>query len=287
MKIKNVRRIALILSILLHLLLILLLQEADRLDSLFSKEPEPQETFDNRLVFELVETPDDALIDEPDNETDLVSDTKARVRDMSEDVTDQTDLPFSEGDIVLKEFQQPEIIPAPESGTSSESSEEDNKEIEENSSNIVESNPNTLSEDSDNDADKSNSSPQKKTPRKLNFENLISGASEQGGISFNTYDWNFAPYLLAMKKRIESNWNPPFAFTHMGAISGVNQYRFKVMPSGTVKDLELLGTNAHYSLDQSSSMAIEGSSPFMPLPLEFPEDYLEVTVTFSYNIMNK
>ena len=89
-----------------------------------------------------------------------------------------------------------------------------------------------------------------------------------------------------MKRRIESNWNPPFAFTHMGAISGTNQYHFRVMPDGRVINLEMLDSNAHYSLDQSSSSAIKSSSPFLPLPISFPEEYLEVTITFSY-IINK
>ena len=55
MKIKNIRRSAILLSILLHLLLILFIQEADRFDMLFSKEPESKEPFEDRLVFELVE----------------------------------------------------------------------------------------------------------------------------------------------------------------------------------------------------------------------------------------
>ena len=38
--------------------------------------------------------------------------------------------------------------------------------------------------------------------KSLSYENLNSNSVDKGGISFNTYNWNFAPYMLAMKKRM-------------------------------------------------------------------------------------
>jgi hypothetical protein len=108
------------------------------------------------------------------------------------------------------------------------------------------------------------------------------GAKRRGALSFNVYNWDFAPYMLAMKREVESHLFPPYAFTHMGAISGTNVVRFIVLRDGRVRDLVVLDSDAHGSLDLTSLRAIEMSLPFMPLPSSFPEEYLEVTAHFAY-----
>ena len=281
MNYSKVRRIAILLSILFHLLLLLLFQQAGKLEFLLAKPSEPEEIPEERLVFELVETPDDAPEDEPSSATDLVSDKNTRARDMMEEDLARSELPFSEGDLDIKEFAQPENPIQPEQPAPPiepiipEKSEQENPGSDES----------TVPDQTEEDQVSEPADQIKEQIRKsLSYENLNSNSVDKGGISFNTYNWNFAPYMLAMKKRIESNWRPPFAFTHMGAISGTNQYRFRVTPDGRVVNLQQLDSNAHYSLDQASSGAISSSSPFMPLPINFPEDYLEVTITFSYII---
>jgi TonB family protein len=285
MKIKKIRRFAYLLSILFHLLLIILFQKAERLDLLFSKNPEPVEPVDNRLVFQLIETPEDSPIEEPAESTDLVSDKSTAARDQEADELSGLDLPFNEGETEFKEFQQPETVPIPEIVQIEEQFSDNEKESEETRETDLQEELLSLNESGKEGSEETILQQQQDNSNKLNFKNLISDAAQQGAISFNTYNWDFAPYMLAMKKTIESNWNPPFAFTHMGAISGVNRFRFTVLPDGRVKNIQMLESNAHYSLDQSSSMAIEGSSPFMPLPQNFPEENLIVTVTFSYNIL--
>ena len=88
--------------------------------------------------------------------------------------------------------------------------------------------------------------------------------------------------MLAMKRKVERHLFPPYAFTHMGAVSGTNIVRFIVMPDGSIKDVRILRSDTHTSLDLTSVRAIELSLPFLPLPSGFPEDYLEVTAHFSY-----
>jgi len=287
MKIKNIRRLAILLSILFHLLLLFLFREAERFDLLSSETLLRKDPQEDRLVFELIETPDNIPEEEPQKESPLVSDKSTIAKDETSEEFANTQNPYSPGDLEFKEYEQPEVIPVLESGQP-ETVQKELKEIEEEESkdeNIPDSDLLSYNQEELSVEKPPSNDPQEEMRKKLSFENLISSAADKGGISFNTYDWDFAPYMLAMKKRIESNWNPPFAYTHMGAISGTNRFRFKVMPDGKVKDLEMLGTDAHYSLDQSSSMAIEGSSPFMPLPISFPEKYLEVSVTFFYNIL--
>jgi len=288
MNIKKIRRLAILLSILFHLLLIFLLQEAERFDLLSSEIPIEKDPQEDRLVFELIETPDNIPEEEPIEESPLVSDKNTRAKDENQEDFTNTQNPYSPGDLEFKEYEQPEVIPEPDPGLpevaqKEQEGSEDQKEPEE--ENISDGDLLSYNKEESSEEKSPSNEPQEEMRKKLSFENLISSAADKGGISFNTYDWEFAPYMLAMKKRIESNWNPPYAFTHLGAISGTNSFRFKVMPDGKVRNLDMLATNAHYSLDQSSSMAIEGSSPFMPLPLNFPEDHLEVTITFSYNIL--
>ncbi|MGH7495653.1 MAG: hypothetical protein ACREOO_25105 [bacterium] len=116
------------------------------------------------------------------------------------------------------------------------------------------------------------------------LDQRTSRAPELGSFSLNTYAWNYAPYLLWLKKRIQSNIYPPPAFTHMGLISGQTRLRFRILRDGTLQGLELLEYNGHMSLMQTSMRAVEVSIPFKKLPEDFPEDYLEITAQFEYSV---
>jgi outer membrane biosynthesis protein TonB len=109
-------------------------------------------------------------------------------------------------------------------------------------------------------------------------------ADRDGGLSFNTYNWDFAPYMLALKERISRNIFPPLAFSKLGMIDGNTLLRFKIYPDGRLADLELLGYSGHRSLMETSRLAVSASAPFPSLPADFPESYLEVTAKFSYFI---
>ncbi len=111
-----------------------------------------------------------------------------------------------------------------------------------------------------------------------------SQAAESGGLSFNTYDWDFAPYMLALKERISRNIFPPLAFAKLGMIDGDTLLRFKIYPDGRLGDLELLNYTGHRSLMDTSRYAVTLSAPFPNLPADFPKSYLEVTAKFSYII---
>jgi hypothetical protein len=110
---------------------------------------------------------------------------------------------------------------------------------------------------------------------------------DSGGLSFNTYNWDFAPYMLELKERISRNIFPPLAFSQLGMIDGDTLLRFKIYPNGELRDLELLAYKGHRSLMETSTSAIKVSAPFRKLPGNFPEPYLEVTAKFSFLIKNK
>jgi outer membrane biosynthesis protein TonB len=105
-----------------------------------------------------------------------------------------------------------------------------------------------------------------------------------GGFSLNTYQWDFAPYMLWLKNHVQRNIFPPAAFTRMGIISGNTVLRFRISRDGVLQGMELAGYEGHKSLMETSVRAIQLSAPFRALPKDFPEDYLEVTAHFEYTI---
>ncbi len=114
------------------------------------------------------------------------------------------------------------------------------------------------------------------------FKHEGSASATIGGISLSTTEWDFAPYLLDLKRRIKQKWIPPIAFTALGAIHGYSWVRFRIYPDGSMESLEVVETEGHDSLHRSSVNAVKGAAPFRPLPQDFPDRYLEITFGFYY-----
>ena len=87
-----------------------------------------------------------------------------------------------------------------------------------------------------------------------------------------------------MKKRLRDHIYPPPAFYQMGMINGEIVVRFKLFQDGSTSDLTLIEYRGHKALTETSLNAVKASSPFKPLPENFPENYLELTWTFIYSI---
>lgn len=261
-------------SIVVHILLLLLMQ----LDKNIFFNQQLPETLpsEDRLVFELIETPD--VKDEiPEVKSDLVSDNNTTASDQIENNLPKNELPFQSGDIALKSFNDN----IPEQKEQKQLTSPQPESISEIMSEIKESKTSFIEDY------QSRQEIQKFTSKKPEYNQELSDALEKGGMKFNTYAWDFAPYMLGLKHKVESHINPPFAFSRLGAIDGNTLVRFKIMQDGTLQDVVILGSDAHYSLDNTSTNAIQFAAPFKPLPNNFPEPYLEVTALFSYLIGNK
>jgi TonB family protein len=76
-------------------------------------------------------------------------------------------------------------------------------------------------------------------------------------------------------------WFAPPAY-FMGLIHGHTILKFTVHRDGTMTNLQILRHVGHESLEQSSFGAIEAVFPFLPLPDNFPDETLEVTVKLIY-----
>ncbi|MGD9141355.1 MAG: energy transducer TonB [bacterium] len=262
---KQKTRTYLLISIAVHILLLFIwvgtesyLERRDLRVQVEGKEEDP-------WVFEIIETPDFLKDEKPERPTNLVSDKSTRAADENPMTTRSLDIPYSPGEFMFKTNEQ-RASEASRAAAAERVPEADLGEVE------------TVDLMGEGDQDRHYQIP----ARSVAFRNLTASLERRGGVSFNTYEWEFAPYMLAMKRRVERNLHPPYAFTHMGMVSGVNILRFTVLRDGTVRDLTILGSDAHFCLDRTSVRAIELSMPFMPLPDDFPEDVLEVTAQFSY-----
>ncbi len=283
-------KITLLVSLILHVLLAfvwMLLMNYH----LFSADTQPVVN-EQPIVFEIeqnkpktvIETPDDAKVKNPPEKADYLSDKNALAR--NSETTDDLSVgdPYAQGDFRVPELPTPQG-PVGEQGEISKKNQEESQQ-----------NPDDPSEDlwADRSIDfkkdyliKSRKTPMsgvtQQTPN-VQYDNQQSRAPDMGGLSFNTYDWDFAPYMLILKRKVQGNIFPPPAFTRLGMISGETLLKFKIFPDGRVQDLQVLKYVGHKTLMETSVRAIEVSGPFPELPDNFPEDHLEVTAKFSYFI---
>ncbi len=230
---------------------------------------------------EVIATPDDARTAKAPRDADFLSDKNALARDQEPAPgLPVTGVPFSRGDLPTHNIPVPPPSPerrerpeperrSPEPGRESEAPD--------------------LSFDPSGQAAPPGGKPAQPPGRPFRFDlpevphrQLEGRAGEAGGLSFNTYDWDFAPYMLALKRRIGGNIFPPLAYSMLGMIDGDTQLRFKIYPDGRLADLELLGYSGHRTLMETSRSAITISAPFPALPADFPKPYLEVTARFTY-----
>lgn len=259
------------------------------------KEPEPQKPR------ELVETPADAALDQAPDQADFISDKNAQARDSYQGQDLPTGEPYNAGETQYRVFsgqpqqyqpateEQKSVSTAIETPAESEHKEKQDPEpLTPDGFRLVEPQPRSQKFDRSLLAQ----APSQRSSAgglfgsdDLNYKNLNTSVDAFGGISLNTYAWEWAPYLLYLKRLINQHIYPPPAFYRMGMISGETDLKFKISKNGQVYDLAVLTFQGHESLMRTSLAAIKSSAPYKPLPEDFPEEYLELTVKFIYTNM--
>ncbi len=233
----------------------------------------------------VIETPDDAQVVENQKQADFLSDKNALARNEEANSDLPINDPFARGDFKFEELptNHGPIGEQVNPNEQSEQPEEKNdNEIDKTTRgdyyvSTSEFNRDYLTNNpTQNNPGVPNASPS------VRYDNQESRAPDMGGLSFNTYDWDFAPYMLELKKKVGRNIFPPPAFTRLGLIAGESTIKFRIYPDGTMKALELIEFDGHKTLMETSYAAIELSAPFNKLPTDFPEPFLEVTAKFSY-----
>jgi outer membrane biosynthesis protein TonB len=243
------------------------------------------------LVFTLAETPESARRETPPEKAEHVSDKNAVAQNPTAPEDLPTETPFATGS-----FADATAAPAPiQAPPRTNSSQPENAmptdashEAATASNSPAAAEPRTTNEPASSFS-REFLTGEKRNPSRLpgseaGRDNRESRAPDLGSFSLNTYEWDFAPYMLWLKERIQRNIYPPPAFTHMGIISGQTRLRFRIDRDGTLHGLELLGFEGHKSLMETSVRAVELSAPFRSLPADFPENHLEVTAQFEYII---
>lgn len=284
------------LSILLHILVLLVWDGANRI-GILATSPLPPSAEKKPIVFELqqpnerprqvVETPADA-ISKPPEKADFLSDKNSRARNPEKPPPLKEGDAFSRGDLETHELPTPQIprgetLKKTDPRKPEKMAKKEQTQLKPDSVKLL--NPNIL-----NPFGKEYREWQEKQKKRGAQNDLTNVPHNQqllrsldmGGLAFNTYNWNFAPYMLELKYRIRRNIFPPSAFTHLGMISGETLLRFRIYPDGRLEGPAILGYRGHKSLMETSKTAVEISAPFPPLPKDFPEQYLEITGKFHY-----
>jgi len=287
-------------SILIHILLFLIWDAANFFNLFDSKKPvvpiiEP-------IVFDLrTEKEPKQVIETPDNKTNkkpkkakLLSDKNSIAKNNVEKKGLKIDNPYSKGDYKSYEIPKPSGNPIPlKKQLNKINKKKESQKQEKREKDLRDYLPKKKIEEL---LDKKMRNV-KKTPqvnqgiykkrRLILHDNVLSKSLDMGGLSFNTYNWEFAPYMLMLKSIIQNNIFPPLAFTKLGLISGVTLIRFRIYPNGELKYIKVLGYKGHKILMETSYNSIKISAPFPKLPKNFPEKYLEVTGKFVYIIRGK
>ncbi|MEJ2629258.1 MAG: hypothetical protein P8078_11960 [bacterium] len=279
---------AFFISIVLHVILLVFFSKSNdwilsRRDRSFLSDRMKQ------MSFEIIETPDKVAPQKPLQKTLLLSDKDNRVSDIYGKDNENGNLPFIKGHIQEKNLASHYM-----------SIEKRKENPHENYLNYGE-NREMLEEESEKIAYKQSSYYGEFSKELLNNQSYTSSSSgdfnqlhynqteidaqNRGGITFNTYKWDFAPYLLYLKERIQNNIYPPTSFTRLG-FTGENIISFKIFPNGQLVNPNVHGFTGSEALVETSMKAVEMSAPFRPLPDNFPEEYLLVTAKFSYYLLS-
>jgi len=235
-----------------------------------------------RRPTEVIETPADAQPLENPEDARFLSDQSVRARNRQDAAVDLLDRPHAEGAIDSRDLA-PRVEDEPQDPSRSPS---DSPDTSRRLSDYLVFDPSKpLSEDVVPRRPAPDDPARPSTPPGVPHDARDSRVPETGGLSFNTYAWNYAPYMLMLKERIRRNIFPPLAFTRLGAINGVNFLKFRIYPDGRMEGLTLLGYQGDRSLARTSVNAVDASAPFPPLPDDFPEPFLEITGKFVYFIL--
>ncbi|NWG00588.1 MAG: TonB family protein [Thermoanaerobaculaceae bacterium] len=108
------------------------------------------------------------------------------------------------------------------------------------------------------------------------------GQVDLGPLSFDTQWYDWGPYAAEMLRRIRYHWNVP-EIARLGA-AGVTRIHFVIERNGRVSSIEIQRESGHPSMDFAARDAIANASPLPPLPPDlFGVEREGVTITFFYN----
>ncbi len=117
----------------------------------------------------------------------------------------------------------------------------------------------------------------------------ITGAGEGqrgwGGQTYelNTYQWDFAPYMLKWKNRMTDHWYKITSRINFNPFAPLGSMRIyvKVDRSGRLLDSKIIDYNCDRSFVSPAYASVLNSFPLDPLPGSFQDPFLETTWTIT------
>jgi len=268
--------IALLFSLIVHVIILLLFKYSDAFIIDFS--PDKDKEIPKEVTFVFPENnPKQVVENLNENEllpdfSDFLSDRNSRARNPN--LLNQTgNIPFSQGNVPLANLSRPFSNPAIRKPQTQRKFSRDAL-TGEHTENIYQTQQQEQSE--------SVQSPASDGTNNMLQQNQFS-TDDVGDISLSTYAWEWAPYLNAFKKKYISHVYPPSAF-YMGLIEGITRVSFTIDRQGKLLSHKVLGHRGHSSLQQTTVNAIVSCFPFKPLPSHFPDETLTITLRMSYII---
>jgi TonB family protein len=102
------------------------------------------------------------------------------------------------------------------------------------------------------------------------------------GVFFDTQGFDLGPWANRVVAIVRSNWIIPVA-AELG-VKGIVGVSFQVEKSGRIVNINVISTSGTPSFDQAAVNALRTSSPFPPLPADFPRPILPGVFRFYYNL---
>jgi TonB family protein len=97
---------------------------------------------------------------------------------------------------------------------------------------------------------------------------------------------NFDSYLFAVYRSVRDKWREGMPASFRLGQQGRNVVQFRIMQDGKIPEdfLTLVNSSGQKDLDNASLEALRKAAPFGHLPDKFTQPFIELRVTFAYNL---
>ena len=112
------------------------------------------------------------------------------------------------------------------------------------------------------------------------LQNLQGNGDFGPSFQFDARGVDFGSWLRRFRAQVYRNWLIPYASM---AFHGNTVLRFTIHRNGAISDLVVLRPSSIDAFTKAAFNAIKSSNPTVPLPSEYPEDSMVMTVIFYYN----
>jgi TonB family protein len=112
------------------------------------------------------------------------------------------------------------------------------------------------------------------------LQNLQGNGDFGPSFQFDSKGVDFGSWLRRFRAQVYRNWLIPYAAM---ALHGHTVLRFTIHRDGSVTDLIVLQPSSIDAFTKAAFNAIKSSNPTVPLPQEYPDESMVMTVIFYYN----